>query len=168
MRFLKLGIISIVFFALLITGISLLLPSTIYISRAIDINSPVDSVYEKVSNLAIGRVGMPGYDSSIASLSSSTTGAGAKLTLNKTTIKILDVSPAQVKALWQGSTNNPLPGEFNFISQEGAPQMTLQWKFTHTVKWYPWEKFASIISDKAIGPVMEKSLENLKNSLEKS
>jgi hypothetical protein len=168
MRFIKLGIISIVFFTLLITGISLLLPSTIYISRAIDINSPIDSVYNQVSDLARWKSWYAGYDSSIASLSSSTTGPGATLTLNKTTIKILDVSPAQVKALWQGSTNNPLPGEFNFISHEGAPQMTLQWKFTHTVKWYPWEKFASIISDKAIGPVMEKSLENLKNSVEKS
>jgi hypothetical protein len=60
-----------------------------------------------------------------------------------------------------------LPGEFNFISQEGAPQMTLQWRL-HTQLNGIRGRICLYYSDKAIGPVMEQSLENLKNSLEKS
>jgi len=168
MRFLKLGIISVVFFALLLTGISLLLPSTIFISRAVDINAQVDSVYVNVSNLANWRNWYADYDSSTAGLTAATTGVGATLTMQKVTVKIVEVKPEKVKAVWQNGNNLQLPGEFNFISQPGSTQMTLQWIFTHKVKWYPWQKFASIISDKAIGPTMEKSLENLKNNLEKS
>jgi hypothetical protein len=163
MRFLKLGIISVVFFALLLTAISLLLPSTIHISRAIDINAPAEVVYANVNNFANWKKWYADYDSSASVLSANTTGASAGLTIKKTSIKILESSPKQVKAIWQSENNNPLPGEFNFISQDSSSNMTIQWRFTQTVKWYPWQKFASIISDKAIGPAMEKSLENLKN-----
>ena len=36
------------------------------------------------------------------------------------------------------------------------------------VKWYPWEKLASMFYDKQLGPMMEKSLVNLRNELEKA
>ncbi|HEX8462104.1 MAG TPA: SRPBCC family protein [Segetibacter sp.] len=168
MRFIKLGVISIVFFALLITGISLLLPSTVYISRAIDINAPVETAYNNVSNLANWKNWYVDYDSATAVLSANTTRPGASLRMQKLSIKLVEVTPAQVKAIWQNGESMQLPGEFNFISQPGATQMTLQWKFKHTVKWYPWQKFASILSDKAIGPSMEKSLQSLKDYVEKS
>jgi hypothetical protein len=34
------------------------------------------------------------------------------------------------------------------------------------LKWYPWEKFASIIFDRQLGPYMERSLGNLKKLAE--
>lgn len=44
----------------------------------------------------------------------------------------------------------------------------VQWYFDFTFKWYPWEKFSSIIYDKQLGPQMEQSLLNLKRLLEKA
>lgn len=167
MRFVKLGLISIVFFCLLLTAFSLLLPSQTNISRAIDINAPADTVYTYINNIAKWKTWYADYDSSKASLSSVTIGKGASFTMNKTTVTLREALPDKIKAVWQTGNNQPVPGEFDFIAKDSASSMILQWNFIQKVKWYPWQKFASMVSDKTIGPFMEKSLENLKKEVEK-
>lgn len=167
MRFVKLGLISIVFFSLLLTAFSLLLPSETNISRAIDINAPADSVYSYINNIAKWKNWYANYDSSKASFSSTTVGKGASVTIDRTSITIRDVLPSKIKAVWQSGKNNPVDGEFNFIRKDSSSTMTLQWNFIQKVKWYPWQKFASIVSNKTIGSFMEKSLENLRKEVEK-
>ena len=167
MRFAKLGLISIVFFFFLLTAFSLLLPSVTNISRAIDINAPADTVYSYINNILKWKSWYANYDSSLVSLSSATVGRNASLTMNKTTVTIKEALPGKIKALWQTGKNNLVEGEFNFITKDSSSFMTLQWNFTQKVKWYPWQKFASILSDKNLGPFMEKSLENLKKEAEK-
>ncbi len=167
MRLVKLALISLVFFFLLLTAISLLLPSVTHISRAIDINAPADTVYNYIHNLANWKCWYADYDSSTATVSAATAGKRAMLLINKTTVAIKESSPLQIKAVWQTGKSDPLAGEFNFITDNPASQVTVQWHFTQKVKWYPWQKFASIASGKVIGPFMEKSLENLKREAEK-
>jgi len=165
MRFIKLGIISVVVFAIILSAFSLLLPSTIHISRAIDINAPADSVYNSVSDLSRWRYWYA--DSSFERVSNPSTGKNATVSFSKTTITINAVSKKEIEATWQTANNSPLTGGFNIIPDPTSTITTVQWHFTHKVKWYPWEKFASILSDKALGPFMEKSLENLKQYSEK-
>jgi hypothetical protein len=43
----------------------------------------------------------------------------------------------------------------------------VQWYFDFRLKWYPWEKFGSIVFDQQLGPSMESSLENLRINFEK-
>lgn len=167
MRFVKLALISLVFFFLLLTGISLLLPSVTHISRAIDINAPADTVYNYIHNMAKWKYWYADYDSSTSYVSTLNNGKSAVLIINKTTVTIKESLPTQIKAVWQTGKSEPLPGEFNFITQNPASQVTVQWHFTQKVKWYPWQKFASVASNKIIGPFMEKSLENLKREAEK-
>jgi len=167
MKFVKLGLISIVFFCLLLTAFSLLLPSVTNISRAIDINASADTVYSYINNIATWKNWYANYDSSEASLSPVTVGTGASLTMNKTTVTLRKALPGKIKAEWQTAKNNPVEGEFNFIVKDSASFMTLQWNFVQKVKWYPWQKIASILSDKTLGPFMEKSLENLKKEAER-
>ena len=167
-RLVKLGVISIVFFCLLLTAISLLLPSSITISRAIDINAPVSLVYGNINNLANWKKWYANYDSSSTSSSTDISGKGASFRSGKTTIKIDSITPVQIKTLWKTGNGDAMPSQFNFIRQGESSVFTLQWQFIQKVKWYPWEKFASIVSDKTIGPFMEKSLENLKQLAENS
>lgn len=162
MRFVKLGIISVIFFALLITAFSLLLPSTINISRAIDINASPDSVYAIVNDLSKWKHWYA--DSSSSTIQGKSIGKGAILNLGKSSITITGVTDKKVEALWQMNSSS-MAGEFNFISQNNTAT-TVQWHFVHKAKWYPWEKFASIVVNKRFGPFMEKSLENLKGQVE--
>ena len=166
MRFLKLALISAVLIFLLITGISLLLPSQTIISRAIDINASADSVYPYISNLANWRYWYADYNSANAVISPSHAGKTSVLALNKTKVFITHLLPGKVQVVWQTGENNPVSGEFNIIRKDPARSTTVQWQFTQKVSWYPWQKFASIMTGKIIGPSMEKSLENLKMQAE--
>ncbi|MEJ7681851.1 MAG: hypothetical protein WKG06_29185 [Segetibacter sp.] len=100
-------------------------------------------------------------------MSSATVGKGASFTINKTTVTLREALPGKIKAVWQTGKNNPVEGEFNFIAKDSVSSVTLQWTFVQKVKWYPWQKLASILSDKTLGPFMEKSLQNLKKEVEK-
>jgi len=167
MRFIKLAGISIILLFLVMTAISALLPSIIHLSRAIDINAPFDTVYSTINDVSRWKNWYADYDTSQAAVSAKTTGKGASVTMYKTTVTITETSADKIEAVWHSGNNTPLEGEFNMIKQDSALLTTVQWKLVHHVKWYPWAKFASILSDKAAGPVMEKSLDNLKAMLEK-
>ena len=166
MRFIKLGLISIVFLFFVVTAMSLLLPSTINISRAIDINAPMDSVYANINDVSNWKNWFANSNSTNTILSERSIGKGATIMVNKTTVTITETTPNKIKTTWQTGSKS-LEGEFNIIKQSGSSQVTVQWHFTQQVKWYPWEKFASIVSDKVMSPAMEKSLDNLKRVVEK-
>lgn len=166
MRFVKLGLISIVFFCLLLTAISTLLPSTINIVRTMDINAPIQSLHANINDVKNWQKWYANYEPEKTTFSVNTIGNGASIKINNTTITIVQSSFTKVEALWKTGKSRPLAGEINFIRKQSNSIITVQWRFNYKVAWYPWEKFASVFSDKAIGPVMEKSLENLKQIVE--
>ncbi len=169
MRLIKLGVISAVVLFLVVTGISLLLPSSIIISRAVDIQADLSVAYPKVADLSNWKQWYLYSDTTAFNLSANTTGKGAVLTINKSMITLGDVTDKKVKAYWSIDADHQIPGEFNFITSDAkdASHITIQWQVVHKVKWYPWEKFASIVADKSIGSFMEKSLDKLKEVSEK-
>lgn len=169
MRLIKLGLISAVVLFMVVTAISLLLPSSIIISRAVDIEADLSTVYPKVADLSNWKQWYAFSDTTHFSVSANTTGKGAVLTIDKSMITLGEVTEKKVKAYWSIDANNQMPGEFNFITSDaiGATHLTIQWQVIHKVKWYPWEKFASIVADKSIGSFMEKSLDKLKEVSEK-
>ena len=62
MRIIKLGIISIIVFAFLITGISLFFPSHVRISKAVDIETNKDSLRAQLTDLSNWKNWYPGAD----------------------------------------------------------------------------------------------------------
>lgn len=166
MRFFKLGVISVVFLFLLVTAMSLLLPSTINISRAVDINAPFNSIYTNVNDFSNWVKWYSNYDPSDIKLSNTRAGANASIAIHKTSITIISSHTDKITTLWKAGDKR-FESEFNFFNKSGSKIVTVQWRFIQHVKWYPWEKFASIATDKTIGPVMEASLDNLKKLLEK-
>jgi uncharacterized protein YndB with AHSA1/START domain len=171
MRFIKLGLISIVVLFLIITAISALIPSSVTITRTINIDAPIDSVYNNINDPNKWSRWLSNSDSAKFTITGSSVGKGSHVTIdytgstNKTDIDILESSPTEIKMLWHTGEAKPLTDDFYLITKPGTP-VTLQWEFIQKVKWYPWEKFSLIFSDKAFGPFMEKSLDNLKQLLE--
>lgn len=168
MRLIKLGFISVVVLFGLITAMSLLLPSQIIISRAIDINRPLDTVYEAVTNLSKWKGWMDNYEADSTTISFPSKGPASFIKMGKVRVDITALDSTKMEANWQSADSRPLPGSFNFITSADQQMVTVQWQFVQKVKWYPWEKFASITSDKVLGPYMEKSLDNLKKLMEGS
>ena len=165
MRIIKLGIISIVFFAVLITGFSLFFPSYIRISRAIDINGTRDSVLLQVSNVENWKNWFPGADSAELIIQDGV--AKGITTKNSQQLILSAVSDSTILAI----TSNPgfKDGEsgWNFLSTSIPDIITIQWYMDFHLHWYPWEKFSSLLLEKRYGPMLEIGLGNLKKLIEK-
>jgi hypothetical protein len=166
MKFLKLGVLSAVGLFILVFIISLLMPSSVVVSRAVDINAPPDSVHHLVNDLSKWNLWLENYDSSKATVNRNTQGKDVQLKMDNTTVTIIESSSQSVKTMWQVGDAAPLPAVFEFIFHERSSTTTVHWQFNQKLGWYPWEKFAGIFSEKALGPFMDNSLQRLKQSAE--
>jgi hypothetical protein len=165
MRLIKLAIISIVFFALLITGISLFIPSHIRISKAIDINASKDSVLNQIKDAGKWKNWYPGADS-LALLYIDGKVKGIE-TDSMQGLMITAISDSSVLAANTGPTAKRGETGWNIIDGGNPNSIIVQWYMDFHLRWYPWEKFSSLLLEKRYGALMEQGLAKLKALLEK-
>ncbi|MBE7172760.1 MAG: SRPBCC family protein [Williamsia sp.] len=161
MKIIKLAIISFVVLFLLMTAMLSLLPRTIRISRAININASREQVRARLVDLQ----GWSEWNEYVKAMNHPQVKADS-IYSDQLSIAVRAIHPASVETAWHQQRNGKtFPGVFNLI--QGGSVTAVQWYFDFHFKWYPWEKLSSITYDKQIGPQMEQSLENLKRSMEK-
>jgi hypothetical protein len=164
MKIIKLAVISALALFFIILLISLLLPSNIRISRAIDISAPRERIAPLLNNSS--RWEEWNEYVRVYHNRQATTGS---LKAAEITINITSATDSLVLTSWQPVSANKFGSGFAmFTNSNGEGHTTVQWYFDFHVKWYPWEKFQSIVYDEQLGPVMEKSLANLKQITENS
>ncbi|MBN9298064.1 MAG: SRPBCC family protein [Filimonas sp.] len=160
MRFVKLGIISFVVLFLLLTAIGSLFPSNVIVSRAVDIAVSADSVKPYIAQYSKWNDWMEGAKTSELKVvaKDSTEAFFGTMIIRET---------AQTDSSWSHDWKGRSTVQHSTIQViPGATFCTVQWKFEQHLKWYPWEKFSSMMNDKILGTSMEKSLANLKQQLE--
>jgi len=164
MRYIKLIIISFLFLSLLITGLSLIFPSTVIVSRAMNMNAPKDSVMVYLKDFEGWKQWIKAMnDSSVVLISKTDANFGG------TDVMISRVDEQGVYTNWTSKTGKKMKGEIHLFSNANSPNITVvQWQFEQKIKWYPWEKFASLMSDKIMGPMMEANLDELRKLVEKT
>lgn len=158
MRFLKLILISIVALLVLMLFFSILMPSTVLVSRAIDINAPIDSIRYRVSDLNQWVYWVKGMRSNNVMIESA-----KKAQLGNSTVTILEVTDSSVVMNWETNSSALQKSTMRLINNPGRTVSTVQWQFEQHLKWYPWEKLGSFMNDKILGPMMEQNLLNLKH-----
>lgn len=166
MRVIKLGLISLVVFSFFITGISLFFPSRVRISKAIDIRASKDSVFKQVSDAANWKKWYPGADTMELLVND---GKATGLHLNKLQgiISITNFTDSTITAATAGPGIKEAVTGWNFFEGSMPGNVTIQWYMDFHLRWYPWEKFSSLLLEKRYGPMMEKGLDRLKAVLEK-
>lgn len=148
MGIIKLGLISIVVFALMITGISFFFPSHVRISKAIEISADKQTIIDQLKDTARWKKWYPGIDS-----------------IQHPPV-VLEVTDTTVTAGNTGTSEKRGNMGWN-VFEGGIPHsFTVQWYMDFHLHWYPWEKFSSLLLEKRYGPMMEKGLDNLKKQLE--
>ncbi len=160
MKLIKLAVISVVVLFAIITLISALLPSHIRISRAIDINTGRARVLPLLSDTRTWAQWNE-FISHYQHIAPATN----KLEADDLTVNIIEQSDSLISSEWNKQGGNKFGSGFVVINQDSM-HCTVQWFFDFHVKWYPWEKFQSIVFDQQFGPIMEKSLANLKKMAE--
>lgn len=162
MRYFKLAVISAVVFFLLFIGFTLLLPSHVRISRAVNISASTEQIYPHVASLDKWRPwNILTADSSIKIISTSPN----EIKAENLVISLEPGKPDSVFTKWSNPEGKSFNGNFSFNSSAGTT--VVQWYFDFYFK-YPWEKFGSLVYDRRMGPGMEKSLTQLKGLVETS
>lgn len=149
LKIVKLGLISLVFFSLMITLISLFFPSKVRISKAIDINTSKEKLMPLLTDTMQWKKWYPGADSAqlLPAISS-----------------ITDSSVVARSTMLNGRSG--ITG-WNLYPSSFPNTLTIQWYMDFKLGWLPWEKFSGLLLEKRYGPLMEKGLENLKKLMEK-
>jgi hypothetical protein len=160
MHFIRLVLLSIFFLFLVITGISLFIPSHVRISRATNLSAVSGSVLQQVGDVTKWKNWYPGLSGSepiTFSIVDST-----RMILQGTTITLKEKSDSGVIAEYQTASHRPVISTWKLIRYSQSDSLTLQWYMDFHLHWYPWEKFFSLVYDKMYGSQMEVGLNNLK------
>ncbi|MGB8193811.1 MAG: SRPBCC family protein [Chitinophagaceae bacterium] len=162
MRFFKLFLISIVVIALLLVVFSMVLPSHVRISRAIDIKAPTEKIQSYISRLEDWRKWNALLNDPAINFISADS---QHIKTNRFDIYLRAVKTDSVHTLWIQPDGKAYNSQFAFTSSAGVT--VVQWYFDFHFRW-PWEKFGSLVYDQQMGPGMEKSLTELQRLVETS
>ncbi len=163
MRFIKLILISIFGFFMVLTCLGLLFPSTVVVSRAVDITAPKDSIYSFVKDINGWKKWIDGLNDTTVLME---TPLKAKLGNTMVTISPTKNTDSIINSIWQTSNNGKQESLIEIFQQKGQMTAAVHWQFEQHIGWLPWERFASMMSDKIMGTMMEKNLNNLKTVVE--
>lgn len=151
MRFIKLALISFLAFFLLLTAISLFIPSRVRISKATNIGGTPAQVLAYVADTATWQEWHP--------LIQQLQQHGRRQHLQ---VKLLARTDSTVIYHTQYNTQTPITNGWQVYQFASADSLTLQWYMDFDLKWYPWVKFGSLFYENTYGAVMQQGLEHLR------
>ncbi len=163
----KLIIASLIVFSLIILFLFALFPSDVSVTRVVQIGTSKAKLYRKIADLREWNWNEMVYDAFPSHYP--TVYAGNRIdsnsiVLRNVTVTLVKAGEDSVFTRWQHGEKYFM-GNF-ILSSPTSGQTVLQWTLHFHVKWYPWEKLASMFYDKQLGPLMDKSLGNLQKLLE--
>ncbi len=147
MKYIKFLLINIIVFGTLFTLLSLLFPSIIQTSKTINIAGSENKIQASLSDVAAWK------NWNMFSQTDPLTNA----------ITITDSGKAVTK--WEYSKGRKLQCEIT-VYKSTSDSIPVSFTITEKLKWYPWEKFRALVSDKAMSNAVELSLDNLKKQIE--
>lgn len=161
MKLIKLGLISFLVLGIIVTSIGLLFPSTVLVSRAVDVNASITKIKPLVADMHQWTLWVEGMkDSSVRILSATSAQLG------NTTVNITAVTDTTIESHWKGADGVEQVSTLRMIGKPEANTAIVQWQFVQQIGWYPWERFGSMMNDKIMGTQMESHLQQLKQVAE--
>jgi hypothetical protein len=168
MRLVKAAFIGIIGISVLITLISFLLPSEIHGRRGLAINSSRERLMAQLGSFDNWKNWHPEFKANPGSIRYRNVGTGQNATATveangkTTTYLITYADSATVKVLQQRPGQNDIENTFTLAKDSTSGAIYADWKFISTLKWYPWEKFAGMLTESMTAPGYDAGLNNLK------
>jgi len=161
MKLIKLALVSILILFAIATGIGLLFPATVIVSRAVNINAPKDTIYTLVKDLNGWKQWVNGMNENNVTIETPLKGQ-----LGNSSVVIQSNQRDTIHSVWTGRKGDEQLSDIHLYHNNGQMETVVQWEFRQELSWYPWERFGSMMNDKILGTMMEKNLNNLKDLLE--
>ncbi len=174
MRLIKTFLTGAIELFIVITLLSLLIPSNVKVSRTTLINNTTKGkVFEQVDNLSNWKNWHPVFKSGerkIIFYPPSITGEPTTCKIlygSKTAdMRITYADSNLIKFTLKPENENDIQNEIIISTIPQQANVQVEWRAFNKLKWYPWEKFYGIFIDKLTGPGYEESLKGLKDYLE--
>jgi hypothetical protein len=161
-QLLKLSLISVLILLIVVTAVSFVFPSTVVVSRAININSTKEKVFRQINNFSSWKNWMEGLNDTSLKIQS----ANAAV-IGSTNVSLTVSDSSIIHTVWENNHNKKMESDIHLFTNSSTPDLTVvQWQFVQKLKWYPWEKFGSLLNDKILGTMMERNLNKLKEICE--
>ena len=170
MRLFKLVFISFIVFFLLICFLFALFPSEVSVSRVVRIPVSREELSRALCNLSDWprwNHFLDGTDSSSIKISTPPNHPGATIHTSKLTVKLRSIALDSIWTTWTNSRGREFSCLFLLMPAE-KDNVYFQWKLDFHLHWYPWEKLGSMFYERQFGPIMEKSIFDLRQILEKN
>jgi len=154
-RIIKLALISAVIIFLIATAFSLLIPSHIRISRAINIQGQKDSIFALIRDKESWSLWHPAFADS------------NKKKFDPINVTIQNENDSAIVMQLQQGNKKPVINGWQVYMHANVDSLTLQWYMDFRLKWYPWKKFGSLFYESTYGLMMEQGLENIRKLSQK-
>ena len=171
MRYIKFFLFAAVTLFLALTGLSLLFPSDLRITRVI--NVPAASKERTLQTIADLQTWeswnrfVRNSQLTNKKYSPAPAGAGAWFSSDQLKISETGIDTNGIALQWDLKGGKTYMGGIDLLSVN-RDSLTVQWWFDLHFRWYPWEKLGAFVYDRKLGPAMEESLDSLRLFLEKS
>lgn len=166
MQKIKSFLIVILSFFVLLTLVSLLMPSRVITAHTVMINAPQEKISYYLMDLKNWKAWNPLLENAELNISEPSTAPNAYIMWkaggkqNQIRLMRKDFSSLMFSQTRDG--DNPVTNELKIQSFKDANELQVEWIGIHQLKWYPWEKFAGIFLDKITGPAYDTALNRLK------
>lgn len=169
MKLIKGFLFAITGLCIMITLISLLIPSRVMVARGVEINAPKEKIFDAISRLPNWKYWQPLFKSDSVQISYNADSTVAEWESNghHTKFMIDSLRENVVYITLQRKGENNIKNMLLLLPLENrANGVQVEWRAMTTLKWYPWEKFYGIFIDKVAGPSYEDALNSLKKYTE--
>lgn len=169
MKIFRLLFFSVLFLFLLVTAISLLIPFHVRISRATNVSGTPTEVWQQVDDMGAWKNWNPffsGLSPDKISYSDTINGKPRIMKVSGTSIEWKEMKTDEHIAIMQKPGYRSILNGWKCISHVGTDSTTVQWYMDFHLRWYPWEKFASLLFEQSYGSKMEQGLGNIKKMVE--
>ena len=160
MKLIKLAVISVLLLSILVTVISFLFPSTVIVSRAIEVKSTPEKIAYYAADLKQWNAWMSDWKQNQVRLQNDTAFIGTQI------IHFESKTDSSVNYQWVATGQAPYLVRIEWFPLEKG-NYVIHWTFEQHVSWYPWEKFQTLLNEKLLGNKMEMELQNLQGVINK-
>ena len=167
----KLALISICILFLVITCISLFIPSHVRISKIVEMRTDSATLWNNIDDLRQWEKWNPFFkdfgEKKVIYLDTSN-GIWNALKVESTPVLKKGIIDGDHIMQMQNGQHSPVISGWHCVVNPGSPgTVTVQWYMDFKLGWLPWHKFGSLLYEKKYGTLMEAGLMNLKYILEK-
>lgn len=168
MRLFKGFIFALTGLFIMITLVSLLIPSTVVVTKGVEVHADRKMVFNELTDLRNWKHWHPVFHADSSGLHYSTdpmhinsycswnsSGRSNKLVITAITDDALTI-------VLQRQGEHEVINTITILPLAGSNNMQVEWRAVTHLKWYPWEKFYGIFIEKVTGQGYESALNGLK------